>query len=185
MISDRNLIPEFLNDKGLTGYGAEVGVFRAEFSINLLSRWNGKKLYLIDAWRYIPSTKRDTSNVDHNGHLNNMARTFMEVYPYDTKACLIRELSTEAAKLFNDSFFDFVYLDAAHDYQSVLADLEAWTPKVKRDGYVFGHDYLNLTYEQSGYADFEVKKAADDYAKMHGYDINVIEDPFPTFYFLK
>lgn len=185
MIPNRESIPEFLNQNGLTGYGAEIGVQKAEYSTELLSKWNGKKLYLIDSWRHIASTNRDVSNVNHNGHLQSLAQTFIQVYPYGTKACLIRELSVEAADLFSDGFFDFVYIDAAHDYQSVLSDLEAWVPKVKKGGYVFGHDYLDLTYEQNGCADLEVKRAAEDYARIHGYSISVIEDPFPTFYFLR
>ena len=47
--------------------------------------------------------------------------------------------STVAAERFDE--LDFVFLDAAHDYQSVLADLQAWWPRIKKGGVLAGHDY--------------------------------------------
>ena len=40
-----------------------------------------------------------------------------------------------------DNYFDFVYIDANHDYDSILKDLKAWFPKVKNKGILFGDDY--------------------------------------------
>lgn len=47
--------------------------------------------------------------------------------------------SIEAAKTFADKSVDMVFIDAAHDYQSVLADIEAWRPKALK--IIAGHDY--------------------------------------------
>lgn len=49
--------------------------------------------------------------------------------------------STEAAGKVEDGWADFVFIDAAHSYQAVKADLEAWRPKVKAGGWFGGHDY--------------------------------------------
>jgi hypothetical protein len=184
MIPNRESIPEFLNEQSLTGYGAEIGVYQGEFSIYFLQSWYGQKLYLIDSWRQFSNT-RDISNPDRNGQLCNLAQTFLTIYPFCNKTCLIRELSVAAVILFPDNFFDFVYIDAGHDYKSVTDDLTIWTPKVKTNGYVFGHDYLDLSYEQTNLADFEVKRAVDDFVKLHDYKLQIINDPFPTFYFRK
>jgi len=51
--------------------------------------------------------------------------------------------SAEAAKLFEDESLDFVFIDAAHDYESVKKDIATWYPKVKTDGLLGGHDYGN------------------------------------------
>ena len=50
-------------------------------------------------------------------------------------------LSVEAAVKFEDISVDFVFIDGAHDYPNVRADLCAWLPKVKSGGVIAGHDY--------------------------------------------
>ena len=35
---------------------------------------------------------------------------------------------------------DFIFIDADHTYESVKKDIELWTPKVKHEGIILGHD---------------------------------------------
>lgn len=66
---------------------------------------------------------------------------------------LIREIhaerSVEAARRYTPASLDFVWLDAAHDPESVLADLEAWYPLVKPGGILGGHDLDWPTVQQA------------------------------------
>lgn len=57
--------------------------------------------------------------------------------------------SVDAAKLYADESLDFVWVDASHDAESVLADLSAWWPKVKRGGVMAGHDLDWATVQQA------------------------------------
>jgi predicted O-methyltransferase YrrM len=53
----------------------------------------------------------------------------------------LRSLSWEGAKNYSDESLDFVFIDAAHDHESVIKDLVSWYPKVKKGGIIAGHDY--------------------------------------------
>lgn len=55
----------------------------------------------------------------------------------------LRMTSLEAASTFDFESLDFVFLDAAHDFANVVADIEAWLPKVRPTGVIAGHDYLS------------------------------------------
>jgi len=42
---------------------------------------------------------------------------------------------------FENGSINGIWIDAAHDYNSVVKDLAAWYPKVKPDGIFSGHDW--------------------------------------------
>jgi hypothetical protein len=52
-----------------------------------------------------------------------------------------RMTSVESAATYADNSLDWVFIDAAHDYDSVKADITAWSNKVKIGGILSGHDY--------------------------------------------
>lgn len=161
--------------------GAEVGVFRGELSQRLLSLWGGK-LYLIDGWRHIPGLV-DVGNPDHNGHLDNMAQAFMRVYDFGDRACMIRDLSVNASKMFQDESLDFVYIDAGHDKKSVNEDLNAWYPKIKKGGMLIGDDYYDALFHFKDVPNsntlVEVKSTVDDFAKNIGKELHISDTTHP------
>jgi hypothetical protein len=70
-----------------------------------------------------------------------------------------RALSVEAAPAFHDESLDFVFIDAAHSFEAVTKDLDAWWPKLRRGGLIAGHDY---TYSPS------VREAVDAFVAQRG-----------------
>jgi hypothetical protein len=69
--------------------------------------------------------------------------------------------SAESASDFADGTLDFVFIDAAHDYDSVVKDLAAWYHKLKPGGIWAGHDYPH----------HEVEKAVGEHADANGYEV--------------
>jgi hypothetical protein len=59
----------------------------------------------------------------------------------DDRIQLVISDSVAAAALFADESFAWVHIDARHDYDSVVADINAWAPKVKPGGWLSGDDY--------------------------------------------
>jgi len=49
--------------------------------------------------------------------------------------------SVNEAKSFEDNSIDFVYVDARHEEEYVIEDIEAWLPKIKKHGFIGGHDF--------------------------------------------
>jgi len=49
--------------------------------------------------------------------------------------------SLRAAEEFGEETLDAVYVDAIHAYEGVRSDIAAWAPKVRRGGFLCGHDY--------------------------------------------
>lgn len=58
----------------------------------------------------------------------------------DYPASIIPAKSHEAAPMFDDGSCDYVFIDDSHDKESVLISLNAWLPKVRKGGYIAGHD---------------------------------------------
>lgn len=90
-----------------------------------------------------------------------------------------RGCSWEVASLYPDESLDFVFLDATHSYECVSRDIDAWRPKVKKNGLLAGHDYVHWTNPEFGvvravnerFARFEVWPGVTDGgdAQMQGH----------------
>ena len=124
---------------------AEIGVQRAYFAHELLSRCPGITSYLgVDLW-VTQASYDDGANVDNStqGRIYEEARERLK--PFGDRWRLWRQDSISAAAQVPDGSIDFVYLDARHDYRSVQDDILAWAPKVRAGGILAGHDYIDAS----------------------------------------
>jgi hypothetical protein len=181
IMNHRNNIPFFLNEEGLTGIGAEIGVYRGEFSKHILDNWNCNKFYLIDSWKHFDNII-DISNHTKEEHEKNYEVTIESMKKFGDRVTIIRKLSTDASLLLQDELFDFVYIDAGHMYAQVMADLISWYPKVKVGGYMMGHDYIDgmmlNSIEEKLPTVFEVKSAVNAFSLKFNLTVSIIPDPF-------
>ncbi len=122
-------------NKGLVG--AEIGVWEGENSYSLLKNLDIARLYLVDPYvGYFDSTQGKEIIERDFDKAKNKARGLVDGYP----VIWIYKNSEEASQEIQDEL-DFVYIDANHQYSSILKDLESWYPKVKKGGVMAGHDF--------------------------------------------
>lgn len=120
--------------------GAEIGVADGRFTHGLLSAAPNAELIAVDYWPegyqtfYGERWSQDKQN-EHRAAFMNVAALFPE------RLTLIESPSVDAARLVDNASLDFVFIDADHSYDAVMADIRAWSPKVKPGGFITGHDY--------------------------------------------
>jgi len=118
---------------------AEIGVWKGT-NAAWLRQMNIESLYLIDPYK--PFARSEKSSVFKEEYLN---RIKIEMYGnlllWDSPIRFVNLSSVDAAPLFPDAFFDYVYIDGDHTYDAVYQDMTLWHPKVKPGGFLAGHDY--------------------------------------------
>lgn len=127
--------------------GVEVGVWRGETSYALLSKRKDLTLHMIDPWKAgVPGTAwwktgstmpgRDQTEYDRAFTLASD-----RVAKFGDRAKIIREPALTAVSSFEDESLDFVFLDGDHSFEAVTQEIDAWFPKVKKGGWIGGHDF--------------------------------------------
>lgn len=138
-----NMIMEQMsNNTTMVEIGSWLG--RSSCYVASLIKASGKniKFYCVDTWEGSEEHKELLEEFDKQEKnlfiefKNNIVNC--ELNDYITP---IKMESTKAANMFEDNTVDFVHIDAAHDYENVLADINAWFPKVKAGGLITGDDY--------------------------------------------
>jgi len=123
--------------------GAEIGVFRGNFSENILKIVNPLRLYLVDPWEYNTELE-EGFGADVCGSQLMMDSIYNEAQQklckYST-VTIYRMSSLLAVTQIPYNLLHWVYIDASHLYESVKEDLTVWTDKVKEGGYICGDDY--------------------------------------------
>lgn len=106
---------------------AEIGVDRGRFAERIYEVTQPQKLHLIDIFQYDYQLKSVDSIFDQKENI--------EIHQVD---------SAEAGNLFNDEYFDWVYIDTTHTYERTKAELNSFADKIKPGGFISGHDYFQV-----------------------------------------
>jgi predicted O-methyltransferase YrrM len=117
---------------------AEIGVYMGRgtslWGVELLNNNTEFEYYAIDHFNGSP---------EHIGSSNipDYEKTLKYLEPILNNITIIKNNSTDAAQMFENDYFDIVYIDATHEYGYVKQDILTWLPKVKLGGYICGDDY--------------------------------------------
>ena len=172
----REKLVELINSKGLLGNAIEIGVAEGSFANHNIKNWNGDKYFMVDPWtRYAGYNDL----LDRNDEI--LENQFMDVakkYLLDHRTQIVRTTSLHAAQLFPDNFFDWIYIDANHQYEFIRDDIDAWFPKCRSGGCFSGHDYKS----ESG---FGVIRAVDDFVKKNDLELNLTDDDYKIWWIWK
>ena len=125
--------------------GAEIGVARGRSSLAFLEK--GCRMLLVDPW--LPP---DEGYVETLGSEEALKECLERLAPYTWKThlCTILRMDSLAAAraLMVPQEFDFVFIDANHRFDWVLADCKAWWPHIRSGGWLLGHDYNLAAFER-------------------------------------
>lgn len=84
------------------------------------------------------------------------------------------QVNSQHDPFWQGSGIDLLFIDADHDYESVLADIKAWSPYVKRGGLMVFHDYHRGDYKDVFHG---VVKAVNEWREIYKDDWLEIEAP--------
>jgi len=154
----------------------EIGVLDGNFSQQILDILKPKKLYLVDSWengydKNGAETYKDGLQTSYSSYEQYL--TLKEKYSKDDKINVIRNFSYDAVGLFEDNYFDFIYIDACHLYECVKQDLLDYLPKLKENGLMCGHDYFI-----NDYYGFGVIEAVNEFCEKNNYEMIIFNNEF-------
>jgi hypothetical protein len=129
VVPDRLALLDFLPKGGVV---AEIGVAGGDYSAEILRRSRPMRLHLSDAW--------------HNPRFASQlvqVQTRFEREIEEEVISIERGLSIDVLESLPDAYFDWVYIDTDHTFDTTFKELSLCDRKVKADGYIAGHDFCS------------------------------------------
>lgn len=126
--------------------GSWLGKSAAYMAVEIINSNKKIKFDCVDAWQYLGEEVDGIPTEEHTKAYQYPSRdlyqSFLEnMRPVKHVVNPIRSLSVEAAKHYENESLDFIFIDGTHIYEDVNKDLNAWYPKLKKDGIISGHDW--------------------------------------------
>jgi len=190
-LTKRDHLPGILQEEKKT-HGAELGVYRGGFSHVLLSNWPAaERFYVVDLW-HTQRNYGDSCNVEESAQTDVYNSALDALKHWQNKTIFMRMYTSEAVDLIPDNSLDFIYVDARHDYCGCKEDMIMYWPKLKENGIMAGHDYMNArqAYQLSGQHwnlcmdgtinEGAVKGAVNEFAAAQDVTLTITDEEWPT-----
>lgn len=167
--SHQELFNIVLNKSPISGTWVEIGSFIgksiAYIYCESLNQNKNYEFHTIDPFLSHPETSNFYQSFNMDG--NNLYNEFLKnIEPIKDKIKYYKSTSVEVSKKFNNESVDVIYIDGAHDYDSVKTDIDSWYPKMKKTGIMAFDDYLSLH--------IGLKKAVDEFIRKNNLTLNLI-----------
>lgn len=131
------IVNKFPTNSHFVEVGTWKGMSAACMAVEIINSGKNIKFDCVDTWDFVPSQTEIPSHM-----FDNLYEVFLKnIEPVKHQINPVKALSWDGAAFYKDNSLDFVFIDAAHDYESVKKDINAWYPKVKKEGIIGGHDY--------------------------------------------
>jgi len=109
----------------------EIGTYKGYYARKILDIIKPEKLYVADI------------------SYDLFEKSLFDAELQTDKLIIKKGLSWDISNSFDDNFFDIAYIDADHSYESVVKDINAIYPKVKKGGYIIFNDFTSWSHYES------------------------------------
>lgn len=126
-----DLITKYITDKSvIVELGSFSGISSELFALHC------KTIYCVDPWLPYWEIKDSEKMNDAELKFDSMMKNYNNIIKYKLS-------STQANSKFKDNSVDLIYIDSDHSSENVEKEIISWLPKIKKNGYMSGHD-INL-----------------------------------------
>lgn len=150
------------------GKVAEIGVFRGDFSHEILQTCHPTELVLFDLW---PDGPVDSGDADgQNPQVfggSDLEKSVRLRFERSSHVRIFKGCSSQIRE-FPADYFDAIYVDGDHSHKGVKRDLVNSWRCLKHGGWLMGHDYEANSDKTNISYDFGVKDSVDEFCWQFG-----------------
>jgi hypothetical protein len=153
------------------GIGAEIGVYRGDFTPDLIRVTEARHVHLIDPWWTLrESYDEQWFETSDTREAYELAQLRLAGQPVTFHVADDRDV----LPTFPDHYFDWVYLDSSHRYDDTVEELELLRMKLKPSGVLAGHDW----FEDPTHGQYGVVPAVREFCERHGWQLGPLDTIF-------
>jgi predicted O-methyltransferase YrrM len=128
---------DYVNSKTKVEKALEVGSYLGESTIIFANNFPAiEEIIAVDPF----SLSYNSDNLFDENAVLEIYEKFLNNISLYPKIKHLKMSSEEASRISPDKYYDFIYIDGCHQYNSVVNDIQYWLPKVKKGGFISFHD---------------------------------------------
>ena len=139
----KRMVEEFDNAH-FVEVGTCFGKSASYMGVEIYNSGKDIKFDTIDTFLGSPNELEGKQNFFLHRDVEKEARNHLKDLPVN----VIKGTSVNVSKQYRKELH-FVFIDGSHLYDDVVADIRAWKKKIKKGGYIGGHDYDNLNVKHA------------------------------------